>query len=137
MKNFKDKTGFNFAISHFNIWGEIICYLMRYMIFQYSREPVLIQRIFFGFEAILKIILFIFTTKKTIVLINFYVANLNLTVKHQPQSPKHLKSMPSWIVFKLTFWVTIDECHFFGYVKDYIKYFVYLFKGLLYVYEIL
>ena len=39
----------------FQFWWIIVCNTMLYMIFHYVWEPVLIQRIFTGFEAILEI----------------------------------------------------------------------------------
>ena len=50
-KGCANKTGFNIIIVHF--YNTI-----RYMIFHYGLEPVLIHRILISFEAILEILLF-------------------------------------------------------------------------------
>ncbi len=47
-----NKTGFNIMIVHFYIRRKLDT--IRYMIFQYGLEPILIQRILIGFEAILE-----------------------------------------------------------------------------------
>ena len=49
-----NKTSFNFIIVHFYICRKTGYNMTRYMIFQYGLEPVLIQWILYGFEAILE-----------------------------------------------------------------------------------
>ena len=49
---YKCKTSFNIRLPHFYIRRQLD--IIRYMIFQYGLEPVLIQRILIGFEDILK-----------------------------------------------------------------------------------
>ena len=48
-----NKTGIYFRIFML-LFLENCLYMMQFMIFQYCLEPVIIQRIFIGFEAILK-----------------------------------------------------------------------------------
>ena len=50
MKNYKIKP----VLLAPKEWSPERCYTILYMIIQYSREPVLIQRIIIGFEAILE-----------------------------------------------------------------------------------
>ena len=51
-KSRANQTGFNIRILHFYIRRKLD--IIRYNIFQYGLEPLLIQRILFGFEAILE-----------------------------------------------------------------------------------
>ena len=51
-----NKTGINFMIFILISW-KIVYNTMLFMIFQYGWEPILIQRIFIGSEAILEIII--------------------------------------------------------------------------------